>query len=577
MDMNEPGAAVLNLFDQLVERVKQTQPMRSDDKPLKGGSVYSMMTLGMPVDPADYMNPWSPQGTQTVAQAAPPPAPVAASSDPSAAVPPPPPSPEDARALAAAWKTSLLATQLLAVTDDQTYQLYPEGKSLVFAYQAILAGMQPIDANEADDPNVLAAIAKANKALFLPAADGTYTTNPTQMYQNYMDNTDAYGATVANYAVAYATARSNPAQFAIFPVTSKPLHDQVTRAKNKLIAEGSQTIEAALDALASVGHPYQAQMVAAARSAYKDWDLQLAGAVPASNPYCLILPTDWASDDKNACQGWQTISVDQSSYSSYSTSHAASDSRFSWFNKSSSVGGSGGVFLGFAAFGGNASHASSSQGSDSSNSSSQSSSGHTDAKGLRIKMSYALCTVIRPWFVGDLFAMKGWYLKGGKKSSISTGKIADQIQNSDQLLPMIPQRMLVVRNVSITATDWGSVGSQLETSYGASQQSSSASADHQAGSAGFSLGFISFGGSASHSSSEAQGQGSSFQVKDANSSFGTTFQQNTLTIPGAQILGWLCDIVSPSAPEDDPMFGKNAPVAAAPVAEPVPVAVGAGH
>jgi hypothetical protein len=574
MDMNEPGAAVLAIYEQLVERIKQSQPMRSDDKPLKGGSVYAMMPLGMPVDPADYVNPWTPQGTLTVSQAAPPPAPVS-SADPSAAAPPPPPDPEAARALAAAWKTSLLCSDLLAVTDDQSYQLYPEGKHLTFAYPAILAGMQPIDANEADDPNVLSAIAKANKALFLPAADGTFTTNPTPMYQAYMDNTDAYGAAVANYAVAYAAARSNPAQFAIWPVASKPLQNQVTRAKTNLIAGGAQTIEAALDALASVGHPYQAQMVAAARSAYKDWDLQLAGAVPASSPYCLILPTDWASDDKNACKGWETIHVDQSSYSNYSTSHAVSDSRFSWFNKSSSVGGSGGVFLGFAAFGGNASHADSEQGSDSSHASSQSSSGHTDAKGLTITMSYALCSVQRPWFVGDLLAMKGWYLKGAKKHSISTGKIADQIQNMDQLLPMIPQRLLVVRNVSITATDWGSVRSQLDTCYGSSQQGSSASASHQAGSGGVSLGFISFGGSASHSSSQAQGQGSSFEVKDANSSYNARFENNTLTIPGAQILGWLCDIVSPSAPEDDPMFGKTAPVPVAPVSEPVPVAAGA--
>jgi hypothetical protein len=568
MDTNEPGAAILNLFDQIVDRVKQSQPMRSDDKPLKGGSVYSMMTLGMPVDPLDYVRPWAAQGTLTASQTPPPPT-AAPSGDPSAAVPLPPPDPEAARALAAAWKTSLLCTTLLAVTDDQTYQTYPEGKSLQFAYTAILAGMQPIDANEADDPNVLNAIAKANKALFIPAPDGSFTTNPTAMYQAYMDNTDAYGVAVANFAIAFAAARSNPAQMAIWPVASKPLQNQVTRAKNNLISGGAETIEAALDALASVGHPYQAHMVAAARSAYKDWDLQLAGAVPASSPYCLILPTDWASDDKNACQGWETISVDSSSYSSYSTSHAASDSRYSWFSKSSGAGGSAGVFLGFAALGGSTSHSSSEQGSDGSHGSTQSGSGHTDAKGLHIKMSYALCTVQRPWFVGDLFAMKGWYLKGAKKHSISTGKIADQIQNSDQLLPMVPQRMLVVRNVSITATDWGSAHSDLMTAYGGSQQNSEASASHQAATGGFSLGFISFGGTAAHSSSEAHGQGSSFEVRNSSSNFNSHFDGSTLTIPGAQILGWLCDIVSPSAPEDDPMFGKEAPAPAAAANQPV--------
>ena len=51
MNTNEPGAAVLAIFDQLINRVKQAVPVRSDDKPLGGGRVYSMMTLGMPVDP----------------------------------------------------------------------------------------------------------------------------------------------------------------------------------------------------------------------------------------------------------------------------------------------------------------------------------------------------------------------------------------------------------------------------------------------------------------------------------------------------------------------------------------------
>jgi hypothetical protein len=59
---NEPGAAVLSLFDTLINNVKQARPVRSDNKPLGGGVVYSMMTLGMPVDPEDYLHPWSPMG-----------------------------------------------------------------------------------------------------------------------------------------------------------------------------------------------------------------------------------------------------------------------------------------------------------------------------------------------------------------------------------------------------------------------------------------------------------------------------------------------------------------------------------
>ena len=51
---NDPGSAALGIFDSLINRVKQAHPVRSDGKPLGGGVVYSMMTLGMPVDPRDY-------------------------------------------------------------------------------------------------------------------------------------------------------------------------------------------------------------------------------------------------------------------------------------------------------------------------------------------------------------------------------------------------------------------------------------------------------------------------------------------------------------------------------------------
>ena len=63
---NEPGSAVLAIFDQLIDRVKQARPVRSDGKPLGGGMVYSMMVLGMPVDPEDYLRPWSPMGGSTL-------------------------------------------------------------------------------------------------------------------------------------------------------------------------------------------------------------------------------------------------------------------------------------------------------------------------------------------------------------------------------------------------------------------------------------------------------------------------------------------------------------------------------
>src|SRR4051812_50051446 len=58
---NEPGAAVLTIFDQLIDRIKQRSPVRTDGKPL-GSMVYSQLVLGMPIWRDDYLRPWTPAG-----------------------------------------------------------------------------------------------------------------------------------------------------------------------------------------------------------------------------------------------------------------------------------------------------------------------------------------------------------------------------------------------------------------------------------------------------------------------------------------------------------------------------------
>lgn len=572
MDSNEPGAAVLAIFDQLIDRVKQARPVRSDNKPLGGGLVYSMLVLGMPVDPQDYTNPWTPQGDINVKDAVsqgalPAPAPAAAGATASTgSTPPPPPDPRAARALAAAYKTSVLCNTLLQVTTDGTYLEYPTGRHLDFAYDGIINAMQPSTVDEAPDPQVEAAIDAARHVLFKVNDDGTISTRPSDMYKKYRENSLAYGMATAAFAQAYAAARLDPSQMQIWPVTSATYQNAVDDAKNQLVDDGAEQVEKALDTLASVGNPIQAHMVAEARELFDQWDLNQTGSVPSKLPYSFILPTGWADPDDDD-EGWQKLTVTASSYHSYDVQHATSQSQYSWFNNSSSTGGGGGVMLGFAAFGGDASETSSSAGSQSSSLSQASHVFGSDAKNLSISLEYALCMIERPWLVSDLFYVQGWYLKGGKKNSISDGTEKNQANISDPaklpLLPMIPQQVLVIRNVSISTSQWGSAGAVLSRAYGQSQDSSSSSSSSESGSAGVSLGFVSFGGTASHSDSNAQGQGSSFSARDGSAYFGTTFDGETLNIPGAQIVAWLSDIVPACPPLDDPEYGTTAPAAAA--------------
>ena len=69
MAIPESGSLVLTLFDQLVDRVKSSQPIKTDGKSLTLGMVYSQLPIGMMVDPNEYRAPWSPMGGATLQDA----------------------------------------------------------------------------------------------------------------------------------------------------------------------------------------------------------------------------------------------------------------------------------------------------------------------------------------------------------------------------------------------------------------------------------------------------------------------------------------------------------------------------
>lgn len=87
------------------------------------------------------------------------------------------------------------------------------------------------------------------------------------------------GATAA-YAEAEAQASTNPAQAAVWPVTSKALQVAVQNAWNDWRSAGADEVENALDTPGSVGGAIGAHLVSEARDLLKVWDLGLTGAVP---------------------------------------------------------------------------------------------------------------------------------------------------------------------------------------------------------------------------------------------------------------------------------------------------------
>jgi hypothetical protein len=122
---------------------------------------------------------------------------------------------------------------------------------------------------------------------------------------------------------------------------------------------------------------------------------------------------------------------------------------------------------------------------------------------------------------------------------------------------MIPQQMLVVRNVKITSSSWGDNAHTLNSLYGVNAASTNASQSSAGGSAGVSFGPFGGGGASVQSSNnQAAGQGSSWTASNALSNTGTHFDGTTLTIQGAQVIAFLSDIVPASPAIDDPALPK---------------------
>jgi len=561
---NEPGAAILATFDQLINRVKQAHPVRSDGKPLGGGVVYSMMVLGMPVDPEDYLGPWSPmggaslqdmsaQGTLPNAGAAPAPAAGASAAGATAAAAvAPAPDPKFEKAMQAAYKTAQLCNTLLQVTTDGTYLEYPTGRHLDFQYEGIISAMQPTPMPPIS-PDVQKQIDDAQAVLYELDTDGSIL-GKSKLYKTYLKNAQAYAQAKSDYATAMALAKSTPATAEIWPMTSVTYQQAVDDAYDTFKTEGAEKIERALDIIGSVGVCMQDHMIKKARQLFDAYNLGLAG-VPAPIPWSSIEPSGWCDPDDDD-EGWQQLTVKAGDYQHYDASNRTMGGQHSWSTNSSSTGGSGGVTVGFAAVGGSGGSSSSSQQSQGSSQYSFTSAFKNTATNLTISLEYMLATIDRPWLVSDLFYMQNWYLVGNKKNVISDGTEANQANVTDlsklPLLPMIPQQMLVIRNVVISTSTWGSDGETLKTYYGADQDSDSSNASQESGSAGVCLGFVNFGGSASHAQSHAQGQGSNWSASSATSNYGTTFENNTLKIPGAQIIAFLSDIVPACPPLDDP-------------------------
>jgi hypothetical protein len=182
-----------------------------------------------------------------------------------------------------------------------------------------------------------------------------------------------------------------------------------------------------------------------------------------------------------------------------------------------------------------------------------------------VTFEFFIATIERPWFLGDLFNIKGWYLVGQRAHSVSDGTIDNQIgDKTPAILPMIPKGFLIIRNMSITCDDWGDFG----TSFNRAMQASQGGGQSSSNSVAVSGSYLFYSGSAQHQDQQSSGRFGSQQM-----SSGLTFTQHgerggTLELLGSQIAGWIGQI-QPAAPlMDDPTLPKPKTGSGAPAPPP---------
>jgi hypothetical protein len=511
------------------------------------------MPLGFPINPGDYSFAWDPSGGSVAGDVQDDgkmgTAPLVAATQPAAAAagaPAPAPVADKKlqHSLASARKTAELFDQMLRITQDGTYRPFTSAGTISSSYEAVITKAQGVPA-----PPLPADIQKqiddAMHILYVYDDAGNQK-GKTKDFKNYENLKQAYADAETSFANAQASAMTNAALGQVWPVASKSYKAAVDNAYDDWRSASAEKIENALETVKSIGGSIGNHFLAQARAMFDAWGLGLAGAVAVNIPYTEVMPSTWwdPNDDQ---KGFTTITASNTQYQSHSQAQSA-QAASSWYKgHSSSTGGSAGGMVFGITFGGSTSHTDTNQQSGADASGSQSSSFSSSMSNVKIKVSFGLCNIYRPWLLRELFVIDGWYLPGQKDKIVSDGTIAGQKGDDDShLLPMIPTQFLVLENVSIEADGWGSAGDQMSNYVRHSDQESQSSSSSVSGG----VGFLCFGGTASHGNADWSGGQEATGSGAQSWNFSGNANHGTLTINGGQIVGYVGEIL-PASPKVD--------------------------
>jgi hypothetical protein len=538
---NEPHVLAADVLSEVITDIKASRPTTSTGESTTG-FVFSMQVPGFMVSPKDFSRPWSPIGGAP-AEGPPP--------TPGATTPPPPASERVQRAQEAAFKTFTMFDELLMVRDDGRTETYSGGgRRLSFQYKLILDAMEalPVPDRPADQQ---ARIDAAHEVLYTgPAMD------KTPLFKTYLANQLAVAERRGEFAKEQIRLLKDPDFADQAPILLEPFRVKIEQAREQFETQGAAKVEEAQATLLSLGAPLGQGTIALARERFDDWEVTLLGGV-GKMPFTFVLPSEWAQIESENI-GWTKIIRASGESHQHFERHGTNLATGEWAGGSSSSSGSAGLSVFGFGFGGTYAESQSHSTSAFSTTASDGTVMTNDAQDLSIEMEYGLCKIARPWLVTDIFQMPGWFLRGTKKGVISTGKLTDQVGDTEHRLPMIPTHFLVIRNVTIRARSWGDTQNTLNSYWSKHGRSDSSFGSSISGDVSIPIwGPLSLNGGFSHSDSEYKGDFKDDAGNDCLNDFGSYFQDDALIINGAQIVGLLGEVVPFCPAEGDPALANG--------------------
>jgi hypothetical protein len=534
--------ALLSALDQMGAAVSSVLQANKD-------MVFLHQSPGIPIDPKEFENPWTPEGGDVYALMAAggeikipgvkkPPAPVpgANGAKPSSRPqPPPPPDPNAEAAINSAVNTAHLANQNLQIgTPIASYGL----GTVADAWGVIAPATFP-DPPPPLPPSQLDAIKKAIDILYMRPGV------PTQGYRDYRKARDTVIGLIGAKAAGFVAAMGDPDAAAAWPLGQGKVFDQQIQdaETDRNAVDLSAPAMSYSDAEAFIDAQGKDIVTAAVEAVQKRWELfgQSSAAV-GQFAYTSIEPPSWCQSADDSF-GAMAISVSDSTYDSAS-SNTFNNVSSSYYN-ASSQSDSGGVGIVYGPFSATADvgYSTASAHSGFSTGSNGGATGWDRSSSATITGEFFLASIDRPWLYDEIFRISsGWHVKNRPTNFLSDGTTT--AENNKNWMPALPVQMLVARNISISCDDWGNFSSFATTfaASAASQHKSSAT------SFGGSVGAFGLGGTYNHQDSSTGG--SNFSNDDGSSSwsFQASDSGGTLSIHGTQILGWIARVVPASPP-----------------------------